>query len=178
MSHTGGLSAFANDTATYISNLNYLMIYGMDPRKRRVAIVHEATHVIQDWEDVASLTHHSEADAFIAESVAELVLYPNSRDPDDGDVEKKALAAAQMVIDKAAIDSSKSDSIGDRLGNLRPASCAEDQIWSTSAITRQPEMGPASRRRRCSNSSGSSIAISSTTTISTIARFTASCTES
>ena len=105
MSHTGGLSALANDTATYISNLNYLMIYGMDPRKRRVAIVHEATHVIQDWEDVTSLTHYSEADAFIAESVAELVLYPDSRDPDDGDVEKKALAAAQMVIDKTAIDS-------------------------------------------------------------------------
>jgi hypothetical protein len=105
ISHTGGLSTLAEDTATYHSNLSYLMIYGMDPRKRRVAIVHEATHVIQDWEDVTSLTHHSEADAFIAESVAELVLFPDSRDPDDGDVEKKALAAAQMVIDKTAIDS-------------------------------------------------------------------------
>jgi hypothetical protein len=106
MSHTGGLSTLADDVATYISNLNYFMIYGMEPRKRRLTIVHEATHVIQDWEDIASLTHHSEADAFIAESVAELSLFPDSRDPDDSDLEKKALAAAQMVIDKTAIDSS------------------------------------------------------------------------
>jgi hypothetical protein len=54
-------------------------------RKRRVAIVHEATHVIQDWEDVSSLAHQDEADAFIAESVAELSLYPDSRDPNDGE---------------------------------------------------------------------------------------------
>ena len=107
ISHTGGLSTFADDVATYQSDLNYFMIYGMDPRKRRVAIVHEATHVIQDWEDVTSLAHHSEADAFIAQYVADLTLYPDSRDPDDDDVEKTALAAAKMVIDKTAIDSNK-----------------------------------------------------------------------
>ena len=39
--------------------------------------------------------------------MAELTLYPDSRDPDDGDVEKTALAAAKMVIDKTAIDSNK-----------------------------------------------------------------------
>ena len=72
----------ADDKATYHSNLNYFMIYGMDPRKRRPTIVHEATHTIQDWEDVTSLAHHSEADAFIAQTVAELTLYPDSRDPD------------------------------------------------------------------------------------------------
>jgi hypothetical protein len=105
MSHTGGLSTLADDVATYESDLNYLMIYGMDPRKRRLVIVHEATHTIQDWEDITSLAHDNEADAFIAEAVAELTLYPDSRDPDDGDVEKKALAAAKMVIDKTAIDS-------------------------------------------------------------------------
>jgi hypothetical protein len=104
VSHTGGLSTVANDVATYQSDLNYFMIYGMDPRKRRVAIVHEATHVIQDWEDVTSFAHQNEADAFIAESVAELSLYPDARDPDDSDLEKKALAAARMVIDKTAID--------------------------------------------------------------------------
>jgi hypothetical protein len=104
VSHTGGLSTLADDVATYQSDLNYFMIYGMDPRKRRVAIVHEATHVIQDWEDVSSLAHQDETDAFIAESVAELSLYPDSRDPNDGDLEKKALAAAKMVIDKTAID--------------------------------------------------------------------------
>jgi hypothetical protein len=107
VSHTGGLSTFADDAAAYHSNLNYLMIYKMDPRKRRLNIVHEATHTIQDWEDVTSLAHPIEADAFIAEAVAELTLYPDSRDPDDGDVEKTALAAAKMVIDKTAIDSNK-----------------------------------------------------------------------
>jgi hypothetical protein len=107
ISHTGGLSTFADDVATYQSDLNYFMIYGMDPRKRRVTIVHEATHVIQDWEDVTGLAHHNEADAFIAQAVADLALYPDSRDPNDGDVEKRALAAAKMVIDKTAIDSNR-----------------------------------------------------------------------
>ena len=107
VSHTGGLSTLADEKATYHSNLNYFMIYGMDPRKRRVIIVHEATHVIQDWEDVTSLAHHSEADAFIAQYVGDLTLYPDSRDPNDSDVEKTALAATKMVIDKTAIDSNK-----------------------------------------------------------------------
>jgi hypothetical protein len=40
------------------------------------------------------------------ESVADLALYPDSRDAADSDLEKKALAAAKMVIDKTAIDSS------------------------------------------------------------------------
>ena len=79
----------------------------MDPRVRNRALVHEGTHIIQDWEDVTSLAHHNEADAFIAEAVADLTSYPDSRDTDDGDVEKTALAAAQMVIDKTAIDSNK-----------------------------------------------------------------------
>src|SRR5262249_51469655 len=82
-------------------------IYTMDPRVRSRALVHEGTHIIQDWEDVTSLAHHNEADAFIAEGVSDLTLYPDSRDPDDGDVEKTALAAAKMVIDKTAIDSNK-----------------------------------------------------------------------
>ena len=107
LSHTGGLSTLADEVATYHSNLNFFMIYGMDPRKRRLNIVHESTHIIQDWEDVTSLVHHNEADSFIAEAVAELTLYPDSRDPNDGDVEKSALAAAKMVIDKTAIDSNK-----------------------------------------------------------------------
>ena len=69
--------------------------------------MHEGTHVIQDWEDVTSLAHHNEADAFIAQSVAELTLYPDASDSDDGDVSKEAFAAAKMVIDKTAIDSNR-----------------------------------------------------------------------
>ena len=107
ISQTGGLSTLADKSASYISNLNWFVIYHLNPRNRRTTIVHEATHVIQDWEDVESLVHHAEADAFIAASVTDLALFPDSRNPDDGDVEKKALAAANMVIDKTAIDSNK-----------------------------------------------------------------------
>ena len=46
-----------------------------------------------------------EADAFIAEAVAELTLYPDALKT--GDVSKKARAAGKMVIDKTAIDSNK-----------------------------------------------------------------------
>jgi len=67
--------------------------------------VHEGTHIIQDWQDVSSFAHHNEADAFIAQAVAELTLYADA--PETDDVSKKALAAAKMVIDKTAIDSKK-----------------------------------------------------------------------
>ena len=107
MSRTGGLSSLGDVGAEYSHEINCIMIYTMDPRVRSRALVHEGTHIIQDWEDVTSLAHHNEADAFIAEGVSDLTLYPDSRDPDDGDVEKTALAAAKMVIDKTAIDSNK-----------------------------------------------------------------------
>jgi len=41
-----------------------------DPVQRKQTIVHEATHAIQDWKDVASLAHDEEADAEIAEALA------------------------------------------------------------------------------------------------------------
>ena len=107
MSRTGGLSSFSAVTAGYFEQANSLMLYAMDPRGRRRDLVHEGTHVIQDWEDVTSLAHHNEADAFIAQSVAELTQYPDASDSDDGDVSKAAFAAAKMVIDKTAIDSSR-----------------------------------------------------------------------
>jgi len=103
MSKTGGLSTLSDVSAGYFHEVNSLMLYGMDPRERRRDLVHEGTHVIQDWEDVTSLSHHNEADAFIAQTVAELTLYPDA--PETDDVSKTALAAAKMVIDKTAIDS-------------------------------------------------------------------------
>ena len=39
--------------------------------------------------------------------MAELTEYPDASDSDDGDVSKAAFAAAKMVIDKTAIDSSR-----------------------------------------------------------------------
>jgi hypothetical protein len=149
ISHTGGLSTLADVKAEYISNINWFVIYGMDPRKRRTTIVHEATHVIQDWEDVESLVHHSEADAFIAESVTDLVLFPDSRNPNDGDVEKKALAAARMVIDKTAIDSNKNwrkayesvvTAVGQRYKKYRQRDIAVEKGEGASERTRFNEL--------------------------------------
>lgn len=105
MSKTGGLSALADVAGVYWHEENFFMIYNMEPRERRLNIVHEGTHIIQDWQDVTSLAHHNEADAFIAQSVAELTLYPDA--PETDDVSKTALLAAKMVIDKTAIDSNK-----------------------------------------------------------------------
>jgi hypothetical protein len=52
-----------------------------------------------------SLAHHNESDAFIAQAIAELTLEPDTTDDEDGDVSKKAFAAARMVINKTAMDS-------------------------------------------------------------------------
>jgi hypothetical protein len=149
VSHTGGLSTLSSTSAEYISNINWFVIYGMDPRKRRTTIVHEATHVIQDWEDVESLVHHNEADAFIAASVTDLTLFPDSRDPNDGDVEQKALAAARMVIDKTAIDSNKNwgkayesvvKAVGQRYQKYRKRAVAVEEGEGDSERTRFSEL--------------------------------------
>jgi hypothetical protein len=103
MSKTGGLSSLSSISGEYYHEENLFMIYNMDPRARRLNFVHEGTHIIQDWEDVASFAHHNEADAFIAQAVAELALYSDA--PDTDEVTVKAREAAKMVIDKTAVDS-------------------------------------------------------------------------
>ena len=105
MSKTGGLSALADVSGEYWHEANLFMIYNMEARERRLNFVHEGTHIIQDWEDVSSFVHEREADAFIAQAVAELTLYPDA--PETDDVSLKSLAAAKMVINKTAIDSNK-----------------------------------------------------------------------
>ena len=51
----------------YVGNVNELTIYtGMSPAERTVLVVHEATHVIQDWSDKLMSHFHAEADAYIA----------------------------------------------------------------------------------------------------------------
>ena len=89
------LSVLADVSGVYMHEENYFMIYNMEPRARRLNFVHEGTHIIQDWQDVSSFAHHNEADAFIAQAVAELTLYADA--PETDDVSKKALAAAKMV---------------------------------------------------------------------------------
>jgi hypothetical protein len=104
-SMTGGLSVFADDAGVYLHEENFFILYNVQPRAARLNLVHEGTHIIQDWEDVSSFAHHNEADAFIAQAVAELTLYPDA--PETDDVSTTALAAAKMVIDKTAIDSNE-----------------------------------------------------------------------
>jgi hypothetical protein len=106
MSKTGGLSSLSDTVGAYLHEENMFMIYNMDPRSRRVNFVHEATHIIQDWEDISSLAHHQEADAFIAQAIVELALakdYPAP--PATDEVSKTSLAAAELVINKTAVDS-------------------------------------------------------------------------
>ena len=101
----GGLSGFADTLGSYFHESNFFMIYNMDPRSRVLNFVHEATHIIQDWQDVSALAHYNEADAFIAAAAAELGRYPDGYDTDD--VSVKALAAGRMVLDKKAAPSNK-----------------------------------------------------------------------
>ena len=104
-SMTGGLSVYADDAGLYLHKENLFILYNVEPRAARLTLVHEATHIVQDWQDVSSFAHYDEADAFIAQAVAELTLFPNALEADD--VSKKARVAAKMVIDQTAVDSNK-----------------------------------------------------------------------
>jgi hypothetical protein len=79
----------------------------VDPIQRKVTIVHEVTHAIQDWEDVASLLHDEEADAHIAETVAHHSLQGTFPTSDRVLFKDEAAAAARFVIAKQADQSNK-----------------------------------------------------------------------
>ena len=76
LSKTGGLSRTAGAHGTYASNGNTLNLYdeGVEPITRMLTVVHESTHVIQDWKDMRATIRAREADAFIAEAVAQHAL--------------------------------------------------------------------------------------------------------
>lgn len=105
MSKSGGLSSLADTSGAYGHDFNVFEIYNMEPRARRINFVHEATHIIQDWNDVTSYVHHDEADAFIAAAIAEVALAKDFPPPTTADgVSAAANIAARMVIDKTAAD--------------------------------------------------------------------------
>jgi hypothetical protein len=115
MSKTGGLSSLSDTVGAYYHEENMFLIYYMDPRSRRVNFVHEGTHIIQDWKDVSNLAHHQEADAFIAQAIAELALakdYPAP--PPTDEVGKTSLAPPKW-------SSTKLRSIATRIGGLSTA---------------------------------------------------------
>jgi hypothetical protein len=78
--HEGRVTVFAVDagallsrSGTYRSDLNRLVLYkGLAPEFTMQTIVHEATHTIQDWRNVATTMKYIEADAYIAMAVAAL----------------------------------------------------------------------------------------------------------
>lgn len=71
----GGLSMLTQSQGEYYSNSNILIVYdGLSPTERAMTIVHEVTHLIQDFRDARGIATHFEADAFIAGAVAAHVL--------------------------------------------------------------------------------------------------------
>jgi hypothetical protein len=96
----GGLSKVQlGAAAVYNTTKERIVVYehnASDKLARAMTIVHEATHVIQDWRDLPSLIHHEETDAAIAESVVEQVLKGTVLGIDDDPV----TVAAQYVIRK------------------------------------------------------------------------------
>src|SRR4029077_20516775 len=70
ISKSGLISEYADEGGSYVSEMNIMRLNAATPLSRKLAIVHESTHVIQDWQDVSGPAKHHEADAFIAEAVA------------------------------------------------------------------------------------------------------------
>jgi|EndMetStandDraft_2_1072991.scaffolds.fasta_scaffold53854_1 hypothetical protein len=77
--HAAGLNECARCKATlaargvsgfYMGASNQLTVYQGDPTRKKLIIVHEATHAIQDWTDQPISNAHAEADAYIAAGVA------------------------------------------------------------------------------------------------------------
>jgi hypothetical protein len=99
ISKSGLISEYADEGGSYASEMNIMRLNAATPLSRKLAIVHESTHVIQDWQDVSGPAKYHEADAFIAEAVARRQL---TTEPPDGEVEAAALVAADMVIKKTA----------------------------------------------------------------------------
>src|SRR6185436_4075483 len=70
ISKSGLISEYADETGAYSSEMNIMRINAATPLTRKLTIVHESTHVIQDWQDVSHQAKFHEADAFIAEAIA------------------------------------------------------------------------------------------------------------
>jgi hypothetical protein len=102
----GGLSRISMTDGVYMSKFDRLFVYEfVNPLPRTLTIVHEATHAIQDWKDVDGKRRDIEADAYIADRVAELTVRPIAML--DYDTDDPILVAAQMVLGKQAGDGNK-----------------------------------------------------------------------
>ena len=104
--HAAGLNECARCNATmaqrgvmgrYAGASNELTIYQGEPNKKKVLIVHEATHAIQDWTDQPISNAHAEADAYIAAGAVALKLGQDAFDKTNryGEALKSAVAAVK-----------------------------------------------------------------------------------
>jgi hypothetical protein len=89
--------------ANYVSDKNRLYVYqSQTPIQRTVTVIHECTHAIQDWRDVRAVMKFTEADAFIAGTVADIARGTDTLAFTNPIIEK-AVVAAREVIDGPAI---------------------------------------------------------------------------
>jgi hypothetical protein len=96
-----GLEIIARITTggEYHSDANRLYIFaGKTPPETAMMIVHEATHAIQDWQDVAAKNKYIEADAYIAGAVADLAQGGNVVAAQTGLIYPAATSAAKLVL--------------------------------------------------------------------------------
>ena len=106
-----GLDQFAqlHVAGEYRAEANHFYVYeGATKEETRITIVHEATHAIQDWQDVTKgKNKHVEADAYIAGAIADIQQRGgNAGTPTKtGKIFDPALKAAQLVWDWKAKDS-------------------------------------------------------------------------
>jgi hypothetical protein len=83
----------------YAAHGNYLFIFaGKTPAETAMMIVHEATHAIQDWQDVSAKCKFTEADAYIAGAVADLAQGGSVVSAQTGLIHPPALKAAKLVL--------------------------------------------------------------------------------
>lgn len=84
---------------SYESDKNNLFVYeGVAGITRNITLVHEVTHSIQDWRDVRAKTKFIEADAFIAQGIADHALGSGTVS-EPGALADLYFAAARLAID-------------------------------------------------------------------------------
>jgi hypothetical protein len=104
------LDTFAKITTAgeYHSDANHLYMFaGRTPAVNAMMIVHEATHAIQDWQDIPAKNKHAEADAFIAGAIADLAQGGTATAANPGPILTPAMEAAKLVVAGKANGSDK-----------------------------------------------------------------------
>jgi len=96
------LFVLTKDDGEYLSDFNMIFIYDkLDNLAFTSTIVHECTHAIQDWLDIAMQRRFAEADAYIAGSA---MLGTRQF---EGDLSDAAFRASRFVIDRKAQSGNK-----------------------------------------------------------------------